>query len=73
MKHPEDIYNYQANITVTTTPHGDKVITMNDAIFTKLLNDIFDASRHQQEEHLDASAEDTIALWRALAAKEEAK
>lgn len=67
------MYDYNKNINIITTPNGDKVITMNDAIFTKLLNDIFDASRHQQEEKLDASAEDTIALWRALADKEEAK
>lgn len=73
MKHPEDIYNYQANITVTTTAHGDKVITMNDAIFTKILNDIFDAQMYQQSKELDATAEDTKRLWQALADKEEAK
>lgn len=73
MKHPEDIYNYQANITVTTTPNGDKVITMNDAIFTKLLNDIFDAQMYQYHKKLDATAEDTKNLWLALADKEEAK
>lgn len=73
MKHPEDIYNYQANITITTTPHGDKVITMNDAIFTKMLNDIFDAQMYQYDKKLDATAEDTKKLWQALADKEEAK
>lgn len=68
-----NIYDYQANITVTTTPHGDKVITMNGPIFNKLLNDIFDAHMHQQSEGLDATAENTIKLWQALANKEEGK
>ena len=68
-----DIYNYQANITVTTTPNGDKVITMNGAIFTKLLNDLFDAQMYQENKNLNATARDTQELWRALDDKEEAK
>ena len=66
-----DIYNYQANITVTTTPSGDKVITMNDAIFTKLCNDIFDAKLYQQRKKLDATAADTKKFWEALVDKGE--
>lgn len=62
-----DIYNYQANITVTTTPNGDKVITMNDAIFTKILNGIFDAQMYQESKNLNATARDTQDLWKALA------
>lgn len=65
-----NIYNYQANITVTTTPNGDKVITMNDAIYTKLCNDIFEAQEHQNEQGHDATARDTLKLWRALVDKE---
>lgn len=68
-----NIYDYQANITVTTTPNGDKVITMNSAIFTKLLNDLFDAQMYQENKNLNATARDTQELWRALADKEEAK
>jgi hypothetical protein len=68
-----DIYNYQANITVTTTPNGDKVITMNSAIFDMILNDLFDAQEHQNEQGHDATARDTLKLWRALANKEKAK
>lgn len=68
-----NIYDYQANITVTTTPNGDKVITMNNAIFTKLLNDLFDAQMYQENKNLNATARDTQELWRALADKEEAK
>lgn len=68
-----DIYNYKSNITVTTTPNGDKVITMNSAIFDKMLNDIFDAHIHQHEKNLDATSRDTQELWQALIDKEEAK
>lgn len=63
----KDLYNYNKNITVTTTPSGDKVIVMNDAIYTKLCCDIFDGYMHQKDEKLDATAKDTIALWRAIA------
>lgn len=68
-----NIYEYKSNITVTTTPNGDKVITMNNAIFTKLLNDLFDAQMYQENKNLNATARDTQELWRALADKEEAK
>lgn len=67
------MYDYDKNINIITTPNGDKVITMNDAIFTKLLNDIFDAKLYQQFKKLDATAEDTKKLWQALADKEEVK
>lgn len=66
-----NIYDYQANITVTTTPNGDKVITMNNAIFTKLLNDLFDAQMYQDSKNLNATARDTQDLWRALAGEDE--
>lgn len=68
-----NIYDYKANITVTTTIHGDKVITMNSAIFDKMLNDIFDAHIHQHDKHLDTTARDTQELWQALIDKEEGK
>jgi hypothetical protein len=66
-----NIYDYQANITVTTNPRGDKVITMNDAIFDELLNDIFDAKMYQESKNLSATARDTVALWNALAGEDE--
>ena len=68
-----NIYDYKSNITVTTTIHGDKVITMNSAIFDRMLNDISDAHIHQHDKHLDATARDTQELWRALIDKEEGK
>jgi hypothetical protein len=61
-----DIYNYRKNITITTTPNGDKVITMNDAILTALINHIDDASEFQRSKGYGATADDTKELWRAL-------
>lgn len=66
-----DIHNYRKNITITTTPNGDKVITMNDAILTTLINHIHDASELQRQQGYTATAESTKALWRALCEKEE--
>lgn len=66
-----DIYNYNKNITITTTPNGDKVITMNKAILTKLCNCLYDAQRYQQDNNLNATAKDTAKLWEALAYEDE--
>ena len=65
-----DIYNYKKNITITTTPNGDKVITMNEAILTSLINIVGDAADYRKLKGLDATAEDTHELWRALMDKE---
>lgn len=65
-----DIYNYKKNITITTTPNGDKVITMNRQILVTLINSVSDASDLQKSKGLDATAEDTHELWRALIDKE---
>ena len=65
----KNIYDYRNNITITTTPNGDKVVTMNDAILTFLINCIDDASEHQRSKGLDATADDTKELWRALSDK----
>lgn len=60
------IYDYEANINIATTPNGDKVLTMNDAIFTKIINDIYEASLSQDKKGLTAISRDTLNLWRAL-------
>lgn len=60
------IYDYEANINITTTPNGDKVLTMNDAIFTKIINDIYEASLSQDKKGLTATSRDTMRLWHAL-------
>lgn len=60
------IYDYEANINIITTSSGDKVITMNDAIFTKLINDIYEASKSQEKKGLTSTSRDTMRLWNAL-------
>lgn len=67
----KNIYDYQANITLTKTPNGDFVMTMNGAILTALINHIHDASELQRQEGHNFTADDTKALWRALCEKEE--
>jgi len=62
----KNIYDYQANITLTKTPNGDFVMTMNDAILTALINHIDDASEFQRSKGYGATADDTKELWRAL-------
>ena len=64
------IYDYRRNINITTTPNGDKVITMNRQILVSIINHISDASDYQKSKGLDATAEDTKELWRALLEKE---
>lgn len=60
------LYDYISNINVVTTPNGDKVITMNGAIYTKMVNDIYDSAEQAFAEGRKATAEDTMNLWRKL-------
>lgn len=60
------LYDYISNINVVTTPNGDKVITMNGAIYTKMVNDIYDSAETAYAEGRQATAEDTMNLWRKL-------
>ena len=60
------IYDYEANINIITTSSGDKILTMNDAIFTKLINDIYEASKSQEKKGLTETSRDTLRLWSAL-------
>lgn len=62
----ENIYDYKNNINVITTPNGDKVITMNEAIYVELLNHVYDASRFQESQNHKATAESTMEMWDAL-------
>lgn len=61
-----DIYDYKNNINVITTPNGDKVITMNEAIYVELLNHLFDASLYQQSKNHNETAKSTMKMWDAL-------
>lgn len=67
---PTDYYNYQKNISVVTTPNGDKVITMNSQVFDTLVNHLYDAVKLQESEGHKATSEDTEKLWRTLLDKE---
>lgn len=60
------LYDYQNNVNVTTTAHGDKVITMSEEIFTEMCNYLYDASEHQKENKLLATSERTMELWKKL-------
>lgn len=65
----KSMYNYKANIAVTTTVNGDKVITMNREILTELLNDLYEAHDSYERRELNGLAENTIELWQALKGK----
>lgn len=62
----KDIYNYNNNINITTTPNGDKVVTMNEEILVAIINRIFEAAESYRAKGLYATAEDTMELWKAL-------
>lgn len=65
----ENIYDYANNIKVITTISGDKVITMNEAIFTAIRNAIHDASEWYEDKGLQATADDLKKLWASLVDK----
>ena len=67
---PTDYYNYRKNISVVTTPNGDKVITMNSQVFDVIVNHLYDAAKLQKNEGHIATSEDTKELWGALMDKE---
>lgn len=68
---PTDYYNYKKNISVVTTPNGDKVVTMNSQIFNSLVNNLYEAAEYQEKEMRRATSDETKKLWRTLIAKEE--
>lgn len=65
----ENIYDYANNIKVITTNGGDKVITMNEAIFTTIRNAIHDGSEYMEEKGYKATADDYKKLWANLVDK----
>ena len=62
----EDIYNYEKHVKVVTTPSGDKVITMNDAIFMSMIVALYEGRDHQEQDDRNATAENTQSLINAL-------
>lgn len=67
----DSIYDYANNVKVMTTVNGDKVITMNDAIFTKLIVDLYEAEAQQKQDMRDATARTTQELIDALRKEDE--
>lgn len=65
----ENIYDYANNIKVITTVSGDKVITMNKAIFATIRNAIHDSSERYEDKGLQATADDLKKLWASLVDK----
>lgn len=67
----KSIYDYANNVKVVTTVNGDKVITMNDAIFTTMICDLYEAKTQQQQDNRNATAGTTQELIDALRKGEE--
>lgn len=67
---PTNYYNYRKNISVVTTPNGDKVVTMNSQVFDLLVNHLYDAAKLQENEGHKATSSDTKELWGTLLDKE---
>lgn len=65
------IYDYANNVKVMTTVNGDKVITMNDAIFTTLIVNLYEAKAQQKQDMRDATARTTQELIDALRKEDE--
>jgi hypothetical protein len=64
------MYDYNKNINIITTIHGDKVITMNQEILTVIENALYDAARSHEKEGRDATARDLDELRQVLCDKE---
>ena len=65
-----NIYDYNKNINIVTTPSGDKVITMNQQILTVIENALFDAADWHDKEGRDATGRDLLKLRQVLCDKE---
>ena len=52
------LFDYNNNIKVITTVNGDKVISFNKEIYTRLLNAIYDATEYHLEHNRKATADD---------------
>ena len=61
-----DIYDYERNVSVATTPNGDKVITMNSAILTSIIVALYEAVERQREDGRKATADTTLRIIEAL-------
>lgn len=62
----EDIYNYEKHVKVMTTTSGDKIVTMNEAIFTSMIVALYEGRDHQEQDNRYATARSTQSLINAL-------
>lgn len=58
--------DYKKNVTVGTTIHGDKVITMSEDAYQELLVCVSCASDYLEEHAEDSLAVSARSLWLAL-------
>lgn len=65
MKESKTYFDYR-DINVITTPNGDKVITMNEATFTRLIVNLYEAQDRQKEDNRNATARNTGDMIEAL-------
>lgn len=65
MKESKTYFDYK-DINVVTTPHSDKVITMNEATFTRLIVNLYEAQDKQEEDNRNATAHNTGEMIEAL-------
>lgn len=56
------MYDYNKNINVITTPNSDKVVTMNEQIFTIIGNALFSAAEFHEKAGRNYTAEDLYKL-----------
>lgn len=58
--------NYKKLIKVATTKDGEVILIMPKNIHTRLMNNLFDGYMRQDEHDLKATADDTLAMWKAI-------
>lgn len=63
------MFNYN-NIQVETNEKGEKVVTMGKEIYTEIIVKVMEAADYEKEQGLNATAEFTRDLWKALCEKE---
>ena len=64
------MYDYDNIIEFKTTKKGEKIITMNKATFTRLLNALWDGKDYLISKGYNATANDVERLWKTLYTKD---
>ena len=63
-------HDYKKNIDIKRE-NNDGIITMNDAIFVELVNNVYASSQYYEEQGFEATASQIKDLWRTLIEKED--